>query len=292
MAEPKIWINNGFVDAGKAKVSVFDRGFMYGDGVFETMRSYAGVVFKADEHIKRLYTSLAVLGIKPPCRKSRLRDIIYKTLRVNGLSAAYIKVSVTRGEGRFGIGYSDDFRPNMVVVAKDFEGYPEWMFDKGISAAVAGIRQNELSVLSRVKSMNFLGYILARFEAKDMGYDEAILVNTRGRVCEAATSNIFIVKRGTLVTPSVLDGVLPGITRAAVIQIAKRLGLRVTEKPVRPEELGSCDEIFLTNSLAEILPVTRIARRAVGSGSPGEITKLLRISYQREVIKAVLGRTG
>ena len=284
----KVWINNRFVDADKAKVSVFDRGFMYGDGVFETMRSYAGVVFKLDEHIKRLYTSLAVLGIKPPYSRPRLKAIVYKTLKANALKSAYIKVSVTRGEGRFGIGYKDEFRPNTVVVAKDFEGYPDWMFDKGLSAAVAGIRQNELSVLSRVKSHNFLTYIIARFEAKDMGYDEAILANTKGHIVEAATSNIFLAKNGAVITPSLLSGILPGITRATVLGIARRLGLPVREKTVSYKDLLSADEVFLTNSLAEILPVTKIGPKRIGEGSPGEVTKLLRISYQKEVIRAVI----
>jgi branched-chain amino acid aminotransferase len=284
----KVWINDRFVDADKAKVSVFDRGFMYGDGVFETMRSYAGVVFKLDEHIKRLYTSLAVLGIRPPCSKARLKAIVYETLKMNALKAAYIKVAVTRGEGRFGIGYKDAFRPNTVIVAKDFEGYPGWMFDRGISAGIAGIRQNEQSVLSRVKSLNFLTYIIARFEAKDMGYDEAILTNTKGDVAEAATSNIFLVKNGAVITPSLLSGILPGITRATALGIARRLGLPVREKAVSCKDLLSADEVFLTNSLAEILPVTQVGRKKIGKGSPGEVTKLLRISYQKEVIREVL----
>ena len=283
----KIWINGRFVDEDRAKVSVNDRGFMYGDGVFETMRSYAGVVFKLDEHLKRLYTSVDVLGIRPPCPKKRLEAVVYGALRANRLDGAYIKVVVTRGEGRFGIGYEDKFMPTLVVVAKEFEGYPGWMFDRGISAAVAGIRQNEYSVLSRVKSLNFLGYILARFEAKDMGYDEAILANTKGRIVEAATSNIFLVKNGALATPPVLDGALPGIERSVVVGIAGRLGIAVRQRAVAAADLERADEIFLTNSLAEVLPVTGIGPRRVGSGSPGEITKLLRICYQKEVIRAV-----
>ena len=284
----KIWLNGRFVAADKAKVSVFDRGFMYGDGVFETMRSYAGVVFKLDRHVNRLYTSLSVLGIKPPCAKNAMKKAIYRSLKVNRLKSAYIKVSVTRGEGRFGIGYKDKFAPNAVIVSKDFEGYPGWMFDKGLSAEIAGIRQNGQSILSRVKSLNFLPYIIARFEAKDMGYDEAILLNTEGHVAEAATSNIFIVKNGALITPSLLTGILPGVTRATVIDIAKSLGLRVKEKTVLPGELYAADEVFLTNSLAEILPVTKVGPRRIGSGSPGELTKLLRICYQKEVIRTVI----
>jgi branched-chain amino acid aminotransferase len=287
----KVWVTGKFVAEGDARVSVFDRGFMYGDGVFETMRSYAGIVFKLDEHINRLYTSLRVLGIRPPHAKKRMKAIVSRSLKVNSLKSAYIKIVVTRGEGRFGIGYKDAFKPNVVVVAKNFDGYPGWMFEKGISAEVAGIRQNDQSVLSRVKSLNFLGYILARFEAKDMGYDEAILENTSGHVAEAATSNIFLVKKDALVTPSVLSGILPGIARATVIGIARKIGMPVKEKTVLRKDLLNADEVFLTNSLAEILPVTKIGPRRIGSGKPGEVTKLLRICYQKEVIKSVLHKT-
>jgi branched-chain amino acid aminotransferase len=284
----KVWINGKFFDPDRANISIFDRGFMYGDGLFETMRAYAGVVFKLDGHIDRLYTSLGVLGIRKPCSKEVLKKAIYRTVKVNALKSAYIKVSVTRGQGRFGIGYKDEFIPNAVIVAKDFEGYPEWMFDRGLSAAIAGIRQNERSVLSRVKSLNFLPYIIARFEAKDMGYDEAILVNTKGHVAEAATSNIFLVKNGALVTPSLLDGILPGITRSTVIEIARKLRLRVTQRAVLPEELASADEVFLTNSLAEILSVVKVGPGRIGRGSPGELTRLLRVCYQKEVIRSIV----
>jgi len=284
----KVWINGKLVDIDKAKVSIFDRGFLYGDGVFETMRSYAGTVFKLDAHLNRLHISLDVLGIRPPCARKRLEDAVYRTLRANALKSAYIKLTVTRGEGRFGISHKDAFRPNTMIVAKDFEGYPAWMFLKGISAKVTGNRQNDLSVLSRVKSLNFLGYIMARFEAQDMGYDEAILANTKGHIAEAATSNIFLVRKGVLITPSLLAGILPGITRATVIGIARKLGLPVREKAVTHGELVSADEVFLTNSLAEVLPVTRVDGRCIGKGRPGDITKLLHISYQKEVIREVL----
>lgn len=284
----KVWVNNKFVDEGAARVSVFDRGFMYGDGVFETMRSYAGVVFKLDKHINRLYISLRVLGIRPPYTKERFKVIINRSLKVNGLKSAYTKIVVTRGEGRFGIGYKDEFKSNVVVVSKNFDGYPGWMFEKGISAEVAGLRQNDQSVLSRVKSLNFLGYILARFEAKDMGYDEAILENTKGHIAEAATSNIFLVKNGAIITPSVLSGILPGIARATVIGIARKIGMPVKEKAVLRKDLLNADEVFLTNSLAEILPVTKIGPKKIGKGFPGDVTKLLRICYQKEVIRAVL----
>jgi branched-chain amino acid aminotransferase len=283
----KIWINGKFVDPDKAKVSVFDRGFMYGDGVFETMRSYAGRIFKLDRHLDRLFRSLNTLKINHKYSKKYLQEAIYKTLKANKLSSAYIKLAVTRGEGRFGISYKDKFRPNVVITAKDFEGYPPWMFDIGLSANITGV-QNEESITSHIKTLNYLPYILARFDAKNMGFDEAILTNTKGYITEGATSNIFIVKNNRLITPSENSGILPGITRGVIIEIAKKLKMSVKEKLVTRRELFNADEIFLINSLAEVLPVTKVDSKRIGAGTVGDITKLLRISYQKSVIRETL----
>ncbi len=288
MKNIRIWINGRLVGMKDARISVFDRGFLYGDGVFETMRSYAGAIFRLDDHLARLFKSFAIIKIKPPHSRSYFKDALHNVLKANCLKSAYIRLAVTRGEGRFGIGYRDRLVPNVVIVAKEFEGYPEWMHDRGISAGIVELRQNEYSPLSRIKSMNYLNYILARLCAKEGGCDEAILMNTEGRVSEAATSNIFLVKRRTIVTPSLDSGILPGVTRGVVIGIAKRLKLTVAEQRVSPSDLMNADEIFLTNSLAEILPVVRVDSRKIGDGSPGELTKLLRISYQKEVIREVL----
>lgn len=286
----KVFLCTKFVPVKNAKISITDRGFLYGDGVFETMRCYAGTVYMLDRHLDRLYGALAALKIKAPCSKKKLSSLIYRSLAVNKLTSAYIRVAVTRGEGRLGITHKDALAPSLVIVAKDFEGYPAWMHTTGISAKVVGITQNEYSPLSRIKSANFLSYILARQEAQDAGFDEAILLNTRGQVAEAATSNIFLVKDGALVTPSLISGILPGITRGAVIEIAKRLKIRVVERPVKPAELLRADEIFLTNSLAELIPVIRIGRTRIGSGRPGPLTRLLHLSYQKRVITETLFR--
>ena len=284
----KVWVNKRFVDIDKAAVSVFDRGFLYGDGVFETMRCYAGVVFSLDEHLKRLYSSLRAALIRPPVPRKRLEALIYKTVHVNKVKSAYVRVAVTRGEGRLAIGHMDTFDPTLVIIAKRFDDYPAWMHDKGVSAVIASTRQNEYTILSRIKSHNFMNYILARSEAQERGYDEAIILNTKAQVVEAVTSNIFLVKGRTIITPALVCGVLPGITRATVLEIARRLRFRVKEKAVTPNELLNADEVFFTNSLAEILPVRKIGRRRIGSGRPGQTTQLLRICYQKEVIKAVL----
>ncbi|MFA4981903.1 MAG: branched-chain-amino-acid transaminase [Candidatus Omnitrophota bacterium] len=284
----KIWMNGKFVGGERAKISVFDRGFLYGDGVFETMRSYAGKVFCLDEHVRRLSSSMKAVRIRPPYSEKRLKDIVRKCLEVNKLKSAYIRLAITRGEGRFGIYYTDAFTPNVVIVAKEFGPYPGWMHSQGISACVVGVRQNEYSPVSYVKSMNFLNYILARFDAKDKGCDEAILTNTRGLIAEAATSNIFLVKSGTIIAPSLDTGIVPGITRDVVIRIARKMRITVKEKKVTRSEMLGADEAFLTNSLVEILPVTKIDGRRIGEGIPGEFTKLLHISYQKEVIRQTL----
>ncbi len=309
----KIWINGKFVDPDKAKVSVFDRGFMYGDGAFETMRGYAGRVFRLDRHLDRLLRSLKIMKIRPPYSKRCLKVAIYETLKANRhcegtkcpkqslkgiasspsaprndrLLSAYIKVIVTRGEGRFGISHKDIFSPNVVITAKNFEGYPGWMFEIGLSAALTGV-QNEESVISGIKTLNYLPYILARYDAKAKGFDEAILANTKGYITEGATSNIFMVKNKALITPSLPSGILPGITRGVIIEIAKRLKISVKEKLLTRREFLGADEIFLTNSLAEVLPVTKVDSKPIGTGLVGDITKLLRISYQKAVIRETL----
>ena len=168
-----------------------------------------------------------------------------------------------------------------MIIAKKYEGNPAQFYSRGISAKISDIRQNEYSPLSGVKSLNFLNYILARIRAQDEGFDEAILMNTKGHIAEAATSNIFLVKDGKLVTPSLDSGLLPGITRKAVIRIAEKLGIGVSERQICRKELPGSDEIFLTNSLSEILPVVKIGRALIGKGSPGDITKLLHAAYKR-----------
>jgi branched-chain amino acid aminotransferase len=283
----KVFINGKLLDESRAKISIFDRSFLYGDAAFETMRSYAGVVFKLDEHIARLLKALKALKIKHSYTKDRLKGIVQKALNANGLKSAYVRLVITRGEGRFGIGHKDVFTPNVVVVAKNFEGYPDWMLSKGVSAKIIGVA-NEYSALSGMKTANYLNYILARLDAQDLGFDEAILTNTKGHITEGATSNIFLVRSGRLITPSIGSGVLPGVTRAVVIDIARKLKISVKERAVLRDELSGADETFLTNSLAEILPVTRVDSKNIADGKIGRITKLLHISYQKQVIREVI----
>ncbi|MBN2453037.1 MAG: aminotransferase class IV [Candidatus Omnitrophica bacterium] len=278
----KVWLNKKIIDAESACIPISDRGFMYGDGVFETMRSYSGMVFKIDAHLDRLFNSLKVAKFSSPYAKDYLKREIYRLLDANRLKEAYIRLMITRGEGRFGMEHKDRFIPNTVIVVKEFHSYPARVYAKGITAGVVDIRQNELSPVSGIKSLNFINYILARFEAKEKGYDEAILANSRGHIAEATTSNIFMVKGMGLITPSPDSGILPGITRMVVMQLARRRGIFVKEMAVTRRELYNSDEIFLTNSLSEVLPVVAVDGKRIGRGVPGETTRLLHSLYRKE----------
>jgi branched-chain amino acid aminotransferase len=291
MKKMKIWMNGRLVDSAHAKVSVSDRGFLYGDGVFETMRSYAGVVFRIDAHLNRLTGSLKVMSIKPPYSMKCLKKMIYKSLAANDLKSAYIRITITRGEGRFALDLKDVSRPNTVIVAKEFGEYPDRMYKRGIRAmCVNGTRQNEYSPVTGIKSINYMNHIIARLDAKGHGFDDAILLNTKGDIAEGAASNIFLVKDNALVTPSIGSGILPGITRDVVIGIVRKLKISLKEKTVTYRELINADEVFLTNSLVEMLPVVNIDRRTIGNGSPGAVTRLLALLYQKCVIREVLHR--
>src|SRR3989338_258392 len=254
----KVWINKKIVDSELAKVSIFDRGFLYGDGIFESMRSYGGVVFGLDEHLARLKDSLDIVKIKPPCSGKELKKAIYGLLGSNRLKDAYIRLNVTRGEGRFAIGLEEIAGPNVVIFTKPFIPYPSRMYEKGISAKVAAPRVNEYSPMSRVKSLSFLNGILARLEARADGFDEAILINTRGNIAEAVTSNIFLVRGSRLRTPSLASGILPGVTRKNVLGLARAVGLKPEEDTISYAELKGSSEAFLTNLLFEVLPVVKI----------------------------------
>jgi branched-chain amino acid aminotransferase len=289
MSDLKVWINDKFVDTKYATVSVFDRGFLFGDGLFETMRSYGGRVFRMRDHMDRLFRSFRVMRMKLPYSVQYLEDTVYATLAINKLKDAYIRLTVTRGAGKFGLAVKEEFNPNVVIAAREFTESPEHVYSRGISAGIVNIRQNELSPVCGVKSLNFLNYILARFEAKDGGFEDAIIKNTKGYIAEGATSNVFIVTGKELITPSVESGILPGITRKVVIEVARQSRIRVREEFISERELLDADEVFLTNSLVELMPVVRIGGRRIGRGHPGHVTASLRSAYKKQVVKETRG---
>lgn len=271
-----IYLNTRFVPLDKAKISILDRGFLYGDGVFETMRSYGGVVFRLEEHIERLSRSLKTLHIRPRVSKSKIQKIVYRLLDRNRLKNAYIKIIVTRGRSTGLLAPSPKTRPTLVIYAMPYKKFTKDIYQKGIRVSLSKSRYNEKSKLAGNKTLNYLDNILYRYDAGRKNFDDAILANTKGFISEASSSNIFLVKGKKVVTPCLESGCLPGITRQEIIRLAgKFLKNKVCETFIRTNTLYSADEIFLTNSLAEIVPVVKVDNRVVGDGKPGPLTKRL-----------------
>ncbi|MFH1239530.1 MAG: aminotransferase class IV [bacterium] len=283
-----VYLNGTFVPGHRAKISLFDRGLLYGEGLFETMRSYSGQVFRLDEHLRRLRGSCKLLNIKLSLNDSALKKAVYKTLKKNNLADAYIRITVTKGEAEPGFSQAVYGEPNLFIIAHLFKPYPPRLYETGLKAIISKIKQNEGSPLVNIKSLNFLNNILAKNEAYEKGAGEAILTNTKGYITEAATSNIFLVLGHSLITPSIDSGILPGITRQAVLEIASKLKLKTKTKKILPAELFKADEIFLTNSLAEIVPVVKINKKIIGNGRAGQITQLIHKQY-RQLVRKNLG---
>src|SRR5438093_9597507 len=276
-----IYLNNRFVSKEEAKISVFDHGFLYGDGVFETLRSYGGKVFMLSEHIARLEQSAARLHIPMPVKRSRLSAIVAESLELNKLTDAYFRITVSRGLGEIGLDPALCKNPTLVVIAKPFEPYPESFYTDGVSVAVVQTRRNLPEALPpHVKSLNYLNNILAKMEANAAGSHEALLLNYRGEVTEGTTSNVFVVQGQRLRTPAVECGLLAGITRGIVLQLAREGGIPVEERRLTVRDLTDAEECFLTNTTQEVLPVTRVDRRSIGDGRPGQITRRLHASFR------------
>ncbi|MDO8445743.1 MAG: aminodeoxychorismate lyase [Deltaproteobacteria bacterium] len=276
-----VFINGSLVPKEEAKVSVFDRGFLYGDGAFETVRIYDGIPFMIDEHITRLLNGLKTLRFQK--LPAGLKVYALKIIETNKANNGVLRIAVTRGEVTSGIDPSACKEPTVVIGAKEGVPYNDEAYSRGFRAIVAKIRKDQNSPLCRVKSANFLTHILAKGEATDAGVDEAIMLNYDGFVTEATVSNIFLLKGNALFTPSVESGILPGITRKVVLEMAEKMGLEVSEFEIRPEEIYNADEAFLTNSLMEVMPLVEVDKRLIGNGLPGDVTKEIRKNYQKLV---------
>lgn len=276
-----VYLNNKIVPASEAKVSVFDHGFLYGDGIYETMRVYDGVVFMFDEHIERLYRSASLIGLNIPKKISDIKISIYETLKANSLTNAYVRLTISRGYGPIGLDPDLCKEPTFVVITNEFKNYPKAYYEEGIKLTIAFIRRNLREALNpQIKSLNFLNNILAKIEAKQADAYEAIMLNAEGHLTEGTICNIFFVKDGILCTPSVECGVLDGITRAVVIDLALKNGLEVKEGRFTPEELYMASEVFITNTTMEVMPVRRVDKAEF---KVGEISKLLLKKYRQEV---------
>jgi len=277
-----IYLNGEYVSEEEAKISVFDHGFLYGDGVFEGIRAYGGKVFKLEEHLKRLYDSARAIALKIPLSKEEMKGKVLETLRRNKLKDAYIRLVVSRGKGDLGLDPLKCPHPEVIIIAHKISIYPEELYEKGLEVVVVSTRRNIPSALDPcVKSLNYLNNILAKIEANYKGVPEAIMLNKDGYVAECTGDNVFIVKNKVLITPPTWVGILKGITRDVVIHLARKEGISVREEVFTPAELYASDECFLTGTAAEVIPVTRVDGRIIGEGKVGEITKKLIRQFHR-----------
>ena len=276
-----VYLNGSLMPRSKARISPLDYGFLYGFGLFETMRAYGGKVFRLGSHLSRLSHAADILGV--PIQTPKLKKAVMDILRVNRLDDARIRINISPGEGEMVADPSTCRKPTVLIMAQGYHPYPKEIYQKGFRAIVSSIRRNSQSPLSRLKSTSYLESVLARQEARAAGANEALFFNEKGILAEASISNIFVVTDGTLRTPPEESGILPGITRVAILELASQLSIKATEQDIKPDELFQAEEAFLTNSLMEVMPLIEVEGKPVGSGRPGAITKRLMAAYKEMV---------
>jgi len=280
-----IYLNGKFVKEEEAVISVFDHGVLYGDGIFEGIRAYHGRVFKLKEHIDRLYESAHVIQLNIGLSEEEMAEVVLETCRRNNLDNAYIRLVVTRGKGDLGLDPKKCANPSVFCIASGIQLYPDELYEKGMSIVTVPTRRNNPEALNpRVKSLNYLNNIMAKMEATLCGVPEALLLNNEGYVTEATGDNVFIVKNGVLMTPPAYLGLLEGITRNTVMELAREKGIPVAEKLFNRLDVYVADECFLTGTAAELIPVVSVDGRTIGNGQPGPMTKDLIAAY-RELTK-------
>lgn len=277
-----IYIDGEFLPKAEAKVSVFDHGLLYGDGVFEGIRSYNGRVFKLDDHLERLYDSAKSIMLQIPIPIETMKETVLETLRRNQLSEAYIRLVVTRGVGDLGLDPDKCPKPSIIIIADKITLYPQKFYEEGLEIVTVSVRRNYSEAINpRIKSLNYLNNILAKIEGKQSGAEEVLMLNAEGYVVECSGDNIFWVKNEVLVTPPVHMGILEGVTRNSVIDLARDAGMRVEERVFTRHDLYIADECFLTGTAAEVIPVVKIDRRAIGDGQPGKVTEKLIAAFRQ-----------
>jgi branched-chain amino acid aminotransferase len=276
MSSQKIFLNGELVEKEEAKISVFDHGFLYGDGIFEGIRAYNGRVFRFEEHLTRLYESAKAIMLDIPLDRSEMKEAVLETIRANDLEDAYVRLVVSRGVGDLGLDPEKCDEATVLIIASDIELYPEDFYKNGLKVATVATRRNIPEALNpRIKSLNYLNNILAKIEANQVGVLEAIMLNNEGYVAECTGDNIFIVKDGKLITPPTYIGALKGIKRGVVMEVAPEFDLEVSEEVFTRHDLYTADECFLTGTAAEVIPVVEIDGREIATGEPGEYTKKL-----------------
>lgn len=278
----KIYLDGKFVDEAEANVSVFDHGLLYGDGVFEGIRLYGGNLFRLEEHLERLEFSAKAIMLQLPLARGELAEAIAETCRQNGLQDAYIRLVVTRGPGDLGLAPWLCAKPTLFIIASRISLYPAEYYENGLAIVTVATRRVGPGALpATVKSLNYLNNILAKIEAKQAGALEAIMLNDQGYVAECTADNVFIVRRGEVLTPSATQGALQGITRGAVIDIARELGLQPRETELTRYDIWCAEECFLTGTGAEVIPVVRLDGREIGAGKPGPVTRRVAAAFRR-----------
>jgi branched-chain amino acid aminotransferase len=280
----KIYMNDKLVDASEATVSVFDHGLLYGDGIFEGIRLYDGCVFKLDEHLERLEYSAKAIMLKLAWTRQEISDALCETCRANGLKNGYIRLVVTRGVGSLGLSIKTCDQPQLIIIADTIQLYPQEFYDNGLKIITVPTRRCNPSALPpAVKSLNYLNNILAKIEAQHLGYHEAIMLNDQGYIAECTGDNIFIVHKGELITPAASSGALKGITRDTALAIADELGIPWREANMTRYDVWVAEEVFLTGTAAEIVPIVEIDARVIGNGKPGPVTAKFLESFKRRV---------
>jgi branched-chain amino acid aminotransferase len=270
----QIYISGKFYDKENAKISVYDHGLLYGDGVFEGMRSYSGKVFRLAEHLDRLWDSAKAIWLAMPISKEEMAKAVSDTLAKNNISDGYIRLIVTRGAGALGLDPNKCSQPQVIVIADHIQLYPKEMYQDGLSIITASTIRNHSAALSpRIKSLNYLNNIMAKIEGLQAGCVEALMLNAKGEVAECTGDNIFLVKHGRLMTPPLDAGILEGITRNAVMELAEAAGIEVAQMALTKHDVYVADEIFLTGSAAEVIPVVKVDSRVIGDGKPGPVTR-------------------
>jgi branched-chain amino acid aminotransferase len=280
----QVWIDGKFFNKEDAKISVYDHGLLYGDGVFEGIRVYRGKIFECDAHLRRLFDSAKAICLKCPHTAQQLKSAMEETVRANGFSDCYIRLVITRGVGYLGLNPSKCPTPSVIIITDTIELYPQEMYSNGMSIITASVVRNHPNALSpRVKSLNYLNNILAKIEAADANVPEALMLNQEGNVAECTGDNIFIVQDGKVRTPCTADGILEGVTRKVIIQLCQKLSIPCAEKTIQRHDLYIADECFLSGTAAEVIPVTRIDGRVIGTGHPGPVTRKITDAFHHFV---------
>lgn len=279
-----VYIDGKYYPKSQAKISVYDHGFLYGDGVFEGIRAYKGSIFKLNEHIDRLYASARAIMLEIPMKKDAMITAVIETLKKNKLSDAYIRLVVSRGPGDLGLDPRKCPKPTTIIITDRIKLHEGGAKEEGLTAIISWVKRDPVDATTHeVKSLNYLNSILAKIEANSANVDEAICLNKEGFVCEGVAENIFIVSDGVVITPPTSTGALRGITRNVAIKIAQKLGYTVIKKEITPADLFLAHEVFFTGTAAEIVPVKEINKRKIGNGKPGPVTKRLMEEYHKLV---------